>query len=123
MKYPAQPLDTEAIDKTVSRYAIGAYRLYKETDSSIQLAYWGRSDTSLRRRLKEHARKGTYTHFTTEIAETIFEAFRRECRDYHLRIPDIDNQMHPSPPRNLPYSCLYCVAMPNAHRYLSRVVS
>lgn len=122
-KCPAKSLDTGTIRRVVSKNAIGAYRLFKSVNGIIELAYWGRSDTSLRRRLQEHSRNGKYTHFVIETAESVYEAFRRECRDYHLRIPGIDNRMHPAPPKGSSYSCPYCSVTPGSRIFITRVVS
>ena len=49
----------------------------------------------IRSRILKHSSKKDFTHFTFEETGDLEEAFRRECRDYHLEIPTVSNERHP----------------------------
>ncbi len=100
-------LTIENVEHSVSKNATGTYFLAKNVNSDIHLKYIGRSDTRLRERLLNHVKIGKYTHFSFQLTNTIYEAYRIECREWHNAI-DLDNKIHPKKPKNLNYRCPYC---------------
>lgn len=97
------------VKNSVLKNAKGAYFLGNEKNGDFHIKYIGRSDTRLRSRLIDHVKNDNedYTHFSFEITDTILEAYRIECREWHNAI-DLDNKAHPKKPKNLKYRCSYC---------------
>jgi hypothetical protein len=100
-------LGSRDIVASVPKNATGVYYLGSLNNGEFILKYIGRSDTRLLNRLLDHAKKGCYTKFSFELTETIFHAYRIECREWHNDI-QLDNKVHPRAPKNLPYECPYC---------------
>lgn len=84
--------------------AIGTYVLWDQE----QPVYAGRSDTSLRRRLIEHARVLAGTHFTFNVIHSPAAAFDLECSLYHALPRTIRNQIHPDRPEHVAAECSFC---------------
>ena len=106
-----QILDSETIANQLASKQIGNYWLgHFSADGSFIVRYIGRSDTCLKRRLLEHAKKGKYEAFIFRKTEQIKESFDIECREWHLlkNIGQLDNLIHPDSPTRLPYKCKYC---------------
>ena len=104
-------LESDTIAQNVARKLIGNYWLGDfSSDGSLYVRYIGRSDTCLRRRLKEHSGKAKYEAFVFRESEQIKEAFDIECREWHMlnSLGQLDNQIHPDSPSKLPYKCAYC---------------
>lgn len=97
------------IKQLVPKKSVGSYRLGVFSDENLDVRYFGRSDTDLRRRLLQHAKEEKFSHFTFETANMLFDAFRQECRDWHMNISNIKNCVHPFAPKRLPYVCPYCL--------------
>jgi hypothetical protein len=72
----------------------------------ISVEYIGRSDTSLNRRLKEHIQSGEpYPHFMYSIANSVPDAYRKECANYHAYLDSgyrLNNARHPDRPDGHP---------------------
>jgi len=85
---------------------IGTYSLYRVTGK--EPIYVGRSDTCLRNRLLRHAytKKGDY--FDYDIQWTLEKCFIAECSAYHAWFCQIDNLIHPAPPKGLDIKCPFC---------------
>lgn len=96
------------VKKHVPRNATGVYFLASKSDKGFIIKYIGRSDLRLRARLLQHAKVKKYEYFSFQITDTILEAYRIECREYHNAIPFLDNKIHPRKPKNLDYKCPYC---------------
>lgn len=103
-------LKQAVVKDLVTKRTVGTYRLGVLNSGCFEIGYFGRSDKDLRRRLLEHTREASFTHFSFDISETLFEAFRKECRDWHLVKDSCKNCMHPGAPMRLPYLCPYCLA-------------
>lgn len=73
--------------------------------------YTGRSDTSLRRRLIEHARTTEGTHFTFDVIHSSEAAFDLECSSYHALPVTIRNHIHPDRPDRVTAECSFCRAV------------
>ena len=101
---------TEAnVKNSFPKKTTGVYFLGYEKNRVFHIKYIGRSDTRLRSRLLDHLRNDNedYTHFSFELTDTILEAYRIECREWHNAI-DLDNKVHPRNPKKLNYRCPYC---------------
>jgi len=98
------------VNKIVPKKSVGSYRLGILKKDKFEVLYFGRSDTDLNRRLLQHSKEAKFTHFTFEVADSLFHAFRQECRDWHMRISNSKNCVHPFAPKRLPYVCPYCLA-------------
>ena len=108
----------EAVVKTLfGKNIIGMYVLGDYTEGHFKVGYVGRSDKSLRNRLLQHSKTNEYNYFYYTPTDTIFEAFKLECREWH-RFFDITNSIHPDSPNNLPYKCPYCNAAKEIHHEL-----
>jgi|TARA_Y100000310_G_C20683511_1_gene817540 hypothetical protein len=95
------------VDGIVSNGLVGVYCLGEKSPKGFHVGYVGRSDTDLRRRLLQHVQSGKFSYFYFVQTETIFDAFRIECREWH-RFFELGNAIHPDAPKNLPYICPYC---------------
>ena len=104
--YNLKPL---IIKQIVPKKSVGSYRLGIFSEEQFDVLYFGRSDTDLRRRLLQHAKEGKFSHFTFEETNGLFDAFRQECRDWHMKILNTKNCIHPFAPKRLPYICPYCL--------------
>jgi len=101
---------TEAVVKTLfGKNIIGMYVLGDYEEDYFKVGYVGRSDTDIRKRLLQHSKNNEYDYFFAIPTDTIFEAYKLECREWH-RFFDINNSIHPDAPNNLPYKCPYCNA-------------
>lgn len=89
--------------------ATGFYRLGVVEDGEFWPRYFGRSDRGLRARLLQHSReRPEMTHVTPVVTRTIRRAYRLECREWHLRGDEMENEIHPASPRFIAYECPYC---------------
>ena len=77
-----RPLVRIAVIKAVPESAVGAY--YLGVNSTPMPKYVGRSDTSLRHRLLNHASAGEFHWFSPVVAPDVYHAFRSECAGWHL---------------------------------------
>ncbi len=101
-------LTPEGVREEVSDGTPGFYRLGVLVNGDFHTAYFGRSDTCLQRRLCQWAQLGWYPHFVATVTETVEEAYRLECRDWHLHGDDTVNQRHPAAPDGTTHHCEYC---------------
>ena len=104
--YNLKPL---IIKQIVPKKSVGSYRLGIFSEEQFDVLYFGRSDTNLQRRLLQHSKDGKFSHFTFELTDSLLEAYRLECRDWHMKIPFAKNCTHPFAPKRLPYACPYCL--------------
>ena len=102
-------LSEHKVCSVVEEGTIGNYTLYTMDRESLRVKYVGRSDNDLQYRLLQHAERGEYAAFAFQYAETLHDAFRVECRDYHY-YDNLDNRIHPDAPNWLGYVCPYCSA-------------
>lgn len=104
----AYSLAQERVRQDVTANEPGFYRLGTMVDGQFHPSYFGRSDTDIRRRLLEHAKKGWFTHFRIRPADSVKQAFEQECRDWHLHGEEMTNRIHPARPDGAEYGCPYC---------------
>lgn len=72
------------------------------------MRYVGRSDTSVKRRLLDHAREDDYDYFFVEHKKMPIDAFVRECNLYHRHVNTVENEAHPNRPRGYRGPCPRC---------------
>ena len=91
----------EVIDREIPIGVVGNYLLsegLRSTENRLVVTYVGRS-MDLNRRLKEHlADKEQYVWFWYMPAESEYEAYLQECRDYHTygAVHALNNSIHPA---------------------------
>lgn len=71
--------------------------------------YVGRSDTSLRRRLLEHARAWPDISFTYDVAFSAEDAYAMECSLFHALGEHTSNVDHPQRVDADDPACLFCI--------------
>lgn len=103
-------LSKDIVNRFVPRKTVGVYRLGVKERHGFRVRYFGRSDTNLRKRLLKHADERRFTYFSFEETSTILEAFRQECREWHMMMKT-ENVIHPDAPKSLPYRCIYCMVL------------
>lgn len=100
------PLNEEEINKRIKKDKIGnyAYGHMDESDSFI-VEYIGRSDTCLNTRIRHGINK--YDMFKFSYAESVKEAFEKECINYHDfgGNEKLSNTIHPARPEGYDYDC------------------
>jgi hypothetical protein len=101
-------LDSETIDKEVTRTSAGAYALGKVNDNTFYVSYVGRSDDNINRRLKEWV-GNKYSKFKYEYYASPKAAFEKECNLYHdFGEKELDNEVHPKRPDGTDWQCPRC---------------
>ena len=99
------------IEKNVSKTSAGNYALGRTEGSTFYVLYVGRSDTDVKSRLLSWAAEKTkYTKFKFSYADTIKEAFEKECQNYHDfgESEKLDNDIHPDRPKGTDWKCRRC---------------
>lgn len=99
-------LDQWLVRVLVPPHVLGVYVLW----NPVEPFYVGRSDTSLRRRLLEHAGDYRSTYFTYDVSNTADEAFDKECSLYHALSGSTVNRYHPHRPDAGHPGCTFCLA-------------
>jgi len=101
-------LDSDTIDRIVTRTSAGAYALGKVEDASFYVSYVGRSDDDINRRLKDWV--GKYSKFKFEYYDSPKAAFEKECSLYHDfgEKEKLDNDKHPQRPEDSNWKCPSC---------------
>lgn len=112
------PLTLQDIEARVKPGRIGNYAYgYINDCGAFIVKYIGRSDSDLRERIK-HGLKDMeenpslkYERFKFSYAETIGEAYLKECQNYHDFKGDqgyLANKVHPASPTGINLSCVLC---------------
>lgn len=100
-------------EATINRYVesgrIGNYALGYDSPDGFFPTYVGRSDSDLNAELRRRL-PATETHrlFKFSYANTIKEAFEKECRNYHDFFDNLENENHPARPSGSYYRCPIC---------------
>lgn len=101
-------LDRSTVASMVEPGFPGVYLLGRQTaPETTTPEYVGRDDKDVQRRLLEWASEGPSPHFVFKYCESAEEAYREECRLYHLLNP-VRNKNHPACPDGLPLTCAHC---------------
>jgi len=87
-------------------YALG----FVDKAGAFYVHYVGRSDTDIAFRLKKHVYEEKYPKFMYSYANSVKEAFEKECRNYHDfgGAEVLDNEIHPDKPEGTNYRCPIC---------------
>lgn len=91
----------EVIDREIPIGVVGNYLLsegLRSAENRLVVTYVGRS-IDLNRRLKEHlGDKERYVWFWYKPAESEYDAYLQECRDYHTYelVHKLNNTIHPA---------------------------
>ena len=114
------PLTIDEIDKVVLPEKIGNYAYgYLNNQGQFIVRYVGRSDTDLRERLRhgvddmENDSSCRYECFKFSYAESVNEAYEKECHNYHDFGGDggrLCNEIHPAKPEGYGGGCPECGA-------------
>ena len=106
------PLTSYSITKVPA--TVGVYYLGHIKDGKFILRYVGRDDVDIQRRLREHItaieanKEPRYTYFAYLACSTTSQAYRLECKAFHLRRSEITNEIHPARPAgNVKVNCPY----------------
>ena len=101
-------LNSAAIDAAVKGVGVGAYALGYMKGQTFEVHYVGRSDTDLKKRLKDHVLE-PYTVFKFGFLPNASAAFVKECELYHdFGMAALDNDKHPDAPKNSALTCPRC---------------
>ena len=98
---------SEKIDEVVTRTSAGNYALgYIKDDGKFVVEYVGRSDTDLKKELKERL-TDKYKKFKYSYATSPKAAFEKECHNYHDfgESKMLDNKYHPARPDGTNWKC------------------
>ena len=94
------------VDLVVNRPAAGTYRLCeKDEQQQLIVRRVGRADTDLRVELLKHTADQTRLVFFFEYAAGPWEAYTRECQEYHEFRETLINPKHPLPPEGSTLRC------------------
>lgn len=94
------------VSLVVNRTAAGNYHLCEKDDRQpLAVRRVGRSDTDLREELLKHTEDRTRLVFFFEYAAGPWEAYTRECRDYHEFRGTLIDPEHPLPPEGSSLRC------------------
>lgn len=102
------PLNENEIDKRIKNGKIGNYAYgYVDERGMFIVKYIGRSDTCLNTGIRHGINE--YNLFKFSYAETVKEAFEKECKNYHDfgGKEKLDNSIHPARPEGCDYECPY----------------
>jgi len=109
LKYGPFLFDSVSIDEQVEPNKIGNFVLgyAKESTGGFIPKYSGRSDNDLKKELhgKLQATSKSWQLFKFDYAETVREAFEKECLHYHNFRKQLDNEMHPPRPKDTNHPC------------------
>lgn len=92
-------------ENKMGNYALGK----KSDDNSFVVTFVGRSDIDLMQDIINHI-ENCYTHFKFGYADSIQEAFDKECYIYHDFGENtmLDNRIHPTIPASTNSKCPVC---------------
>jgi len=96
------------IDELVKKQSCGNYALGFIRDRIFYVKYIGRADDNLNQKLKSWI--GKYKNFKFSYANSVKEAFEKECKNYHDfgESELLDNIVHPEKPERSNWKCPYC---------------
>jgi len=101
-------LNANSIDRTVESERIGNYALgHNNEDDKFIVNYVGRSDSDVKSRLLYWVDNSARPFFKYSFADSVKDAFEKECRNYHDFNPS-DNDIHPDKPEGRTYRCPVC---------------
>lgn len=98
------------IDNAIQKNRKGNYALGSANqDGTLNVAYIGRSDSDLNAELKQRLGTHDYPSFKASYANSISEAYEKECQNYHDfgENKSLANEIHPAKP-NSNHRCPIC---------------
>ena len=108
-------LTSDEINRRIGEEKIGNYALgYVKQDErkSFIVCYVGRSDTDLKRRIKNHIGENPkYQYFKFSYATSAKDAYYKECNNWHdFGGPEglLNNSIHPDKPEGANWKCPQC---------------
>ena len=103
-------LDSDTINKTITKTSAGNYVLGYTKDKTFYVKYVGRSDSDLKARLLSHVSSGRYKEFKYSYATSPKAAFEKECQNFHdfEETKQLDNNIHPDRPNSSGWECPIC---------------
>lgn len=102
-------LNEKEIKKVLASTRIGNYALGHMNGDKFIVNYVGRSDSDVQGRLVSWVDESPRPLFKYSYADTVREAFEKECKNYHDFSPS-DNEIHPDKPEGKTYPCPVCGA-------------
>jgi hypothetical protein len=109
LQYGPFDFELEIINKKVEDNKMGNYALgyVRQSTSGFVPKYVGRSDNDLKGELiaKLPTKSSTRQQFKFGYAQTVKEAFDKECTNYHDFKRQLENNIHPRRPDGKNYSC------------------
>ena len=119
-----QPFNRRAVNLQTYEGVPGIYILgfYDKKERRIELRYFGRSDSCLRRRLNNHILRSGFEYFYCVSCVDSIQAFFRECSLWHaLEGEDhILNKIHPDTPNGAVISCPYCATTAEFRKFITK---
>ena len=110
-------LTLDEVDRKIEKEKIGNYALGYLQDREdgrrvFTVCYVGRSDTDLKRRIKEHIGENPkYQFFKYSYASSSKDAYYKECNNWHdFGGPEglLNNSIHPDKPEGTNWKCQQC---------------
>ena len=95
-------IDSAIHDNKIGNYALGS----KNDKNGLGISYVGRSDNDLKSELKQRLQTHPHSHFKASYANSVEEAYIKECQNYHDFSPP-ENEIHPAKP-NSNINCPIC---------------
>ena len=109
LKYGPFLFDSVTIEEKVESNKIGNFVLgyAKESTGGFVPKYASRSDTDLKKELRARLQAAPKSRqlFKFDYAQTVREAFEKECVHYHDFRKQLDNDVHPRRPEGTNYPC------------------
>lgn len=102
-------LNEETVNEEVGYGSPGVYALGRKPGKTFFVRYFGRSDSDINAKLKQHI--GKYDQFKFEYFNSPEAAFTKECELYHaFSGPEgrLDNKTHPERPQGATWQCPKC---------------
>jgi len=92
-------------DNKIGNYALGS----KNEKGGLNASYVGRSDTDVKIELHARLQTHKHPHFKCSYANSVKEAYEKECKNYHDFGPDnLENEIHPAAPDGSNLRCPIC---------------
>jgi len=109
LKYGPFLFDTVTVEEKIESNKIGNFVLgyAKESTGGFVPKYAGRSDTDLKKELRARLQAASKSRqlFKFDYAQTVREAFEKECVHYHDFRKQLDNDTHPRRPEGTDFPC------------------
>jgi len=109
LKYGPFLFDSVTVEEKIESNKIGNFVLgyAKESTGGFVPKYAGRSDTDLKKELRARLQAASKSRqlFKFDYAQSVREAFEKECVHYHDFRKQLDNDTHPRRPEGTDFPC------------------